>query len=86
LTAGGALVGEPDWNGGCGSYSRPSWTVWACCGPDLVHEREGEVDPGRDAAAGEHVAVAHDTRLLRDGPDPRQEMVVGPVRRRPLAA
>src|SRR5262249_10516820 len=35
LTASGARSGWPEWNGGAGSYSIPSWLAWATCSPAI---------------------------------------------------
>lgn len=52
LIACGALAGEPEANGGCGSYSRPSCTVCASWGHlprlRLGGERRGEEGEGEE--------------------------------------
>ena len=58
--AGSALSGEPASNGGCGSYSRLSCTeLGMVVAADRRDQRQREVDPRGDAAAGHAVAVDH---------------------------
>jgi hypothetical protein len=48
-------------------------------------DAQPEIDARGDAARGDHVAVADDPGLLVRRPDERQEVGVGPMRRRPPA-
>ena len=48
----GAFSTEPESNGGCGSYSMPSWIACATSGPAIfASEDEGHVDPDDTPAA-----------------------------------
>ncbi len=46
---------------------------------DLGGNREGEIDPRRDAAAGDEFAVAHDPAIVRNGAEQRQHVPPGPM-------
>ena len=58
---GSAFSGEPESNGGSGSYSMPSWIA---ARQDVAELERGEVqrhvDPGRDAGRGDDLAVDDD--------------------------
>ena len=57
-TASLALLAAPESNGGCGSYSMPSWITWATSSAgDARREGERHVDARRHARRGDDLAL-----------------------------
>ena len=48
-------------------------------------QRQREIEPRRHPAAGHQIAILDDSRRHRFGADQRQQMGIGPMRRRALA-
>jgi hypothetical protein len=55
-----ALVGDPELNGGWGSYSIASWSDSASSRPwDVIGQRQCHVDSSRDTGAADMVALPY---------------------------
>ena len=82
----GAFAGEPLSNGGCGSYSMPSWIACATSSPAICAASvERHVDARRHAGRGDDLALLDDALARGLRAVARAARHRGPVRRR-LAA